>query len=152
MVLGTTSNTYTVPGITSAASLAAQSGPVLFVTSDASGNLATAASVFDPGPIFDELAGLADQIAGLDERADEIEAGVAIAMALEDPDLAGTESFGIKLNYGNFEGADALGLTVAGVLARNVLGARNRLTLSGGVGWGLEESTIGGRVGAQLTW
>lgn len=159
MVLGTTGNTYTAPGITSAASLAAQSGPVQVVTSDASGNLGTAEFVFDSAPIFDELdalagelAGVADQIAGLDERADEIEMGVAIAMALEDPDLAGAESFGIKLNYGNFEGADALGLTAAGVLARDVLGGRNRVTLSGGIGWGLEKSTVGGRVGAQLTW
>ncbi len=40
-VLGTAANTYTTPGITSAASLAAQTGPTQIVTSDAAGNLAT---------------------------------------------------------------------------------------------------------------
>ena len=40
-VYGTASNTYTMPGITSAASRAAQSGPTQVVTSDAAGNLAT---------------------------------------------------------------------------------------------------------------
>ena len=41
MAFGTATNTYTAGGITSAASLAAQTGPTQFVTSDANGNLAT---------------------------------------------------------------------------------------------------------------
>jgi hypothetical protein len=41
VVLGTGAYTYTLPGITSAASSAAQTGPVQLVTSDANGNLAT---------------------------------------------------------------------------------------------------------------
>ena len=40
-VFGTAANTYTMPGITSAASRAAQTGPTQIVTSDAGGNLAT---------------------------------------------------------------------------------------------------------------
>jgi hypothetical protein len=46
MAFGTASNTYRMPGITSAESLAAQSGPTSFVTTDASGNLA--ATSFGP--------------------------------------------------------------------------------------------------------
>ena len=41
MMLGTTTNTYTASGITSAASRAAQSGERQFVTTDSSGNLAS---------------------------------------------------------------------------------------------------------------
>ena len=41
MAFGTAANSYTMPGITSLASRAAQSGPVEIVTSDANGNLAT---------------------------------------------------------------------------------------------------------------
>lgn len=41
VAIGTASNTYTLPGISSAASRAAQSGPTKLVTSDAAGNLAT---------------------------------------------------------------------------------------------------------------
>ena len=42
MMFGTAASLYAAPGITSAASRAAQSGPTQFVTSDAAGNLATA--------------------------------------------------------------------------------------------------------------
>lgn len=41
MVLGTTGATYTLPGVGSAASRAAQSGPTQFVTADGDGNLST---------------------------------------------------------------------------------------------------------------
>jgi len=41
IAIGTASNTYTLPGISSAASRAAQSGPTKLVTTDAAGNLAT---------------------------------------------------------------------------------------------------------------
>ena len=41
VVIGTASDTYTAPGITSAASRAAQSGPLQVVTTDANGNLAS---------------------------------------------------------------------------------------------------------------
>jgi trimeric autotransporter adhesin len=40
VVVGTATNTYTTPGITSNASIAAQSGPLSIVTTDANGNLA----------------------------------------------------------------------------------------------------------------
>ena len=39
-MIGTSSNTYTTPGITTNASIAAQSGPLSVVTTDANGNLA----------------------------------------------------------------------------------------------------------------
>src|SRR5262249_52927413 len=41
IVVGTTANIYTTPGLTSAASIAAQSGPLSLVITDASGNLAS---------------------------------------------------------------------------------------------------------------
>jgi hypothetical protein len=41
MAMGTTASTYTMPGIGSSASRAAQSGPTEFVTADANGNLST---------------------------------------------------------------------------------------------------------------
>ena len=47
MVFGGTANTYTLPGITSAASRSSQSGAVQLVTTDASGNLATDGGVFE---------------------------------------------------------------------------------------------------------
>ena len=70
MMFGTATSTYTAPGITSAASRAAQSGPVEVVTSDAQGNLAT-----DGGAIM-------SQINQAFRRIDENTQGIAIALAM----------------------------------------------------------------------
>jgi autotransporter adhesin len=66
MVLGTANATYTAPGIASAASLAAQSGSTYYVTSDASGNLAT--SSIGPGTITN----LVGRVDGLSNRVDAL--------------------------------------------------------------------------------
>jgi hypothetical protein len=136
-VLGTNDHTYTAPGITSGLSRARQSGPLEVVTSDAGGHLAT-----DGGEIF--------------ARLDEAESGIALAMSMEDPDLIGNERFGARVNYGNFEGANALSWTFAGVLGRDVIRAGDRIAIGGGFGVGFEEGrgddVWGGRVGAQWTW
>jgi hypothetical protein len=89
---------------------------------------------------------------GVRDKIDENAEGVAIAMAVVNPDLTGSERFGMSFNYGNFEGSSALGFAVTGVLSRNVFGGGERLALSGGVGFGLDHDTAGGRVGAQITW
>lgn len=73
--------------------------------------------------------------------------GSAISMALADPDLSGSEHFGIKANWGTYLGSNAFGLTFAGVLAEH---AGNRLTLSGGVAY--TGRNIGGRAGVQFSW
>ena len=136
-VLGTGDHTYTARGITSGLSRSRQTGPLEVVTSDAGGHLAT-----DGGEIF--------------KRLDEAESGIALAMSMEDPDLIGNERFGMRANYGNFEGASALSWTFAGVLGRDVLKPGDRTSLGGGFGVGFEEGqgddVWGGRVGAQWTW
>src|SRR5262249_51153003 len=53
MAFGTASNTYVAPGITSAGSKAAQSGPLEIVTSDAGGHLATHTAAGVGAGIFD---------------------------------------------------------------------------------------------------
>ena len=77
VAIGTASSTYTMPGIDSAASRAAQQGPVRIVTSDASGNLAT--SNFD-------INGLSDDVSSLKRRTSNLEKesrrGIAAAMAM----------------------------------------------------------------------
>lgn len=128
------------------------------MTSDANGNLAT-----DNGSTFARL----NRSEG---RLDEQEAGIALAIATEGPDLTGNESFGISLSYGNFEGSSAIGGGVTGVVSRNFLRQGTRLALTGGLGVGFvdgdngfnggtsrggddgEDAVVGGRVGAQLTW
>ena len=137
VMLGNSTQTYTTPGITSQLSRNRQQGPLEVVTSDAAGNLAT-----DGGSIF--------------ERLDEAESGIALAISLENPDLVAGEKFGVAMNVGFYEGAEALGFAAQGVAGYNVFSEGDRVTFSGAVGVGFEngrgDSTVGGRVGGQITW
>ena len=93
MMFGTKTNTYTTPGITSNASKAAQKGPLQLVTTDAAGHLAS-----DGGAVFEAIA--------------KVQAGVAIALAIEAPSLTERENFGIRVGWGNFDGeANAFGFS-----------------------------------------
>jgi hypothetical protein len=149
MMFGTSGNTYTMAGITSDASTNAQTvGDIELVTTDQAGNLASISAedildTLDFDGVFDEIH----------RDIKDVEEGVAVAMATEDPDLVADESFGIKASYGNFKGSDALGVAMSGVLARDMFeDGRGRLTLSGGLGIGLQEDNVGGRVSTQITW
>jgi hypothetical protein len=73
--------------------------------------------------------------------------GSAIAMALDSPYLTESEHFGIKFNWGTYLGANAFGVTFAGVLAQH---KGNRLTFTGGVAF--TGSNIGGHAGVQFSW
>ena len=141
---GTAGNTYTMAGVTSAASRAAQSGPLEVVTTDSAGNLAS-----DQGFIFNTLDHLDDRI---DKQGRKLSEGVAMAMAVQDPDLMGNEIFGLKLNWGTYQQSNAVGMSAAGVLAHNLLAEGDRLSISGGIGYGVQEKQLGGRVGLQFSW
>ncbi len=145
-VFGTTNNTYTMPGIASFASRSFQSGRLEVATSDAAGNLAT-----DGGAIFRGLA--------------RVQAGVAVAMAMETPKLSARQNFGVRLGWGGaafdvFDNtANAMGASVIGVLGRGLLRRGDRLAFDGGVGWGQSEfmdyeayGVLGGRAGLQFAW
>jgi autotransporter adhesin len=131
------SSGYSAPGITSSAARSRQSGPLEVVTSDKNGNLAT-----DGGQIF--------------KRLDEGQSGVALAIAMANPDLTGNERFGMAANWGRFEDANALSVTAMGVLAHNLVTEGDRVALAGGFGAGFDEgrgdTVYGGRVGMQWTW
>ena len=129
-VLGTASNTYTLSGLASAASKAAQSGATYFVTSDALGNLATSDV----------------SVETLIRRTDKALTGVAMAFAMAGvPTLLPTEIFAMSANWGTFEGENGLALNATLRLAANV-------QLNGGVAYGLNEDLAGGRAGVRVGW
>ena len=141
-VMGTANHTYTAPGITSDLSRARQSGPLEVVTTDADGNLAS-----DQGATFEQIA--------------ENQAGIAIAVAMANPDLVGTESFGIAANWGHFDGVNAFAFSAMGVLDRDLFGSGERLAISAGIGFTTDEqalfgqtpgNVVAGRAGLQITW
>jgi len=93
------------------------------------------------GTYFSETA-LAAQVRELEHQS-------AISIALEDPDLVAGERFGIRVNWGTTETADAIGLTGAILLGESITGG-TRMIGTGGLG--LSEDFVGARFGFQLNW
>jgi hypothetical protein len=133
MMFGTVDNTYTAPGIVSAASRAAQTGPVDVVTADADGNLA--------GRSIGDL-GLATQSA-LDDNTE----GVATAVALTGvPNFVPAHRNGImSVNYGTFGNEHAIAVGGAARLVGDVFA-------NGGVGVGAGRGNVAGRAGIGVAW
>ena len=140
-VFGTANETYAMRGITSNESRNRQSGLLEVTTTDALGNLAS-----DGGATFTAIAAS--------------QAGIAISLALEAPDLATGENFGIRMGWGNFDGkAQALGISAIAVLERDLFVNGDRLTINGGIGYGRSDfmnyeqhDVIAGRIGLQWSW
>lgn len=133
IVLGTAAETYTMPGLTSAASAAAQVGPLQVVTTDAAGNLAS-----DGGAIFAGLAGLRRDV---DTNRD----GVAMAMALQAPYVPPDQSFALNSSFGFFDGASAFSLSGGWRVDQNV-------QFDAGLAYGFDSNEVGGRVGVTFAW
>jgi hypothetical protein len=74
-------------------------------------------------------------------------AGSAAATALQDPDLIGTERFGVKVNWGSYLDANAVGASFAGVIGQN---RGLRTTVSGGIA--TTGSDASGHAGVQFSW
>jgi YadA-like membrane anchor domain/Head domain of trimeric autotransporter adhesin len=152
-VFGTASNTYTMGGITSAASRAAQSGPVQVVTSDASGNLATStlaglglASVGDINGINSQLAGINSRLDNLTSMSNKATTGVAMAFAMAGvPTLMPDERFAITMNWGNFQSANGVALNAAVRVDQHV-------QFNAGVGYGANQNIVGARAGLRFGW
>jgi len=159
--LGQDDHTYTLPGITSDASKAAQedsgSGEIEIVTTDQQGDLATI-SMSDIGASQQQVDQNTADIADNRDDIDTNTQGVAIAIAMEGPDLAGNETFAVAANWGTFEGVNAFAASATGVLSQDVFadGSGVRLSASGGIGYspsqdGADDS-VAARAGVQLSW
>jgi hypothetical protein len=142
VVVGTASNTYTMPGITSAASRAAQVGPLQVVTSDANGNLAT-----DGGALFNNINNLNQQIAHIDQDLRRLDGGVAMAMALGGVYLPEHQTVAVHANLGFYNGAQAFGIQGVGRINQT-------FTVNGGVAFDVSGrgNGVGGRIGMSAGW
>ena len=148
VAIGTASNTYRLAGVSSAASLAAQSGPVSFVTTDAAGNLAT--SSLNPANITSlqsQVTSLQSQV--MDNRL-EARSGTAVALAAGSmPSLQPGRKFALSAGYGNFEGANAFAIGATALLYD---GKNYAIFANAGGGIGLERSVAGGRGAVSIQW
>ena len=141
MVFGTASNTYTMPGVTSDASRAAQSGPLDVVTTDAAGNLAS----LPLSDFFSGVTAIEGQLARMDRKFDRQSDGIAIAMALGAVALPADKTFALTGSVGYFDDTAAFGIGAVGQIADNWY-------LNGGIGVGTERGTVAGRAGLTYAW
>ncbi|MDQ0302763.1 autotransporter adhesin [Ancylobacter polymorphus] len=134
MALGTAGSTYTMAGLTSSASRSAQSGAVQIVTTDAVGNLASAstAELFDLRPVWAEI--------------DRVSEGVAMAMAMDTPTLPNGKNMAVSAQWGTFGGQNALALSSIARIADD------SFFVTGAIGVGFNEGTVGGKAGLLFAW
>jgi len=150
---GTASNIYTMAGITSAASKAAQGAPTHLVTSNTSGDVAAYTFAELSLASAGDVSGLQSQIDRLERRDNKLTEGIATVAALAQPMLLPGQHFAMRAGWGGYEDANAIGVSAAGVIASNLLNqGRGTLTLDGGVGFGTSEGEVAGRAGMSFGW
>jgi hypothetical protein len=153
VAVGSAASTYTLAGVTSSQSKQRQSGPVEIVTSDGGGNLASASSSELGLASQTQVSRLQTQVASLGQRDNELAEGIASSTALAQPIFLAGQTFAMNVNWGNYESANAVGVTAAGVVAQNLMGpGRGALVLNGGVGFGTNEGAVTSRVGVGFGW
>lgn len=96
------------------------------------------------GNVGDTLSQHGSQLNALNGRVDEAFEGVAMALAMESPQVDPGKRFGISLNYGNFEGEGAFAAAAKLRFDENFAG-------TAGVGYG-QSGTVGFRAGVQAQW
>lgn len=85
-------------------------------------------------------------IARQEKRIDENSEGVAMALAMAGgASLPNSKTFALSGGWGTFEGSNALGFGAIGRVS-------DKVYLTGGVGMGLNNSTVGGRAGFLFAW
>jgi trimeric autotransporter adhesin len=150
MAFGTASNTYKMPGLTSAASLAAQSGPTFIVTTDANGNLAaTSLSVPDISSLNANVSALQQNVALLQENLqhglNQAYEGTAVAIAMSGSALPDNKRFAITTNWGNFRGTNAMSFIAQARISDNIVA-------NAGFAGGFQYGEIGSRAGLTFAW
>ena len=147
VAIGTAGQTYTMAGLTSAQSLAAQSGSTNFVTTDANGNLAS--SNYGPSSIAaldGRVTNLEVGMARLQRQVREAFAGTAIALSLTGAVLPEGKTYAVSGGFGTYHGSTAVGFT-------GIVRLSDNLFASGGVGFGTSgRSNVGGRGSLMYAW
>ena len=120
-------------------------GPLSVVTTDLFGNLSSDGGLLASSSLVNRQ-------------------GVALGIAMQNPDLTGSENGGVAMHWGEFEGAEAFSLSGSMVLARNIFGEGKpgRIAISGSLGIAgavkdnvfriRQKESVATRIGGQITW
>jgi hypothetical protein len=74
--------------------------------------------------------------------------GTAIALAISQPVFLPGQTFAMRGGWGGYEGQNAFGVSVAGVIAHNTFGYGSTVSLDGGIGAG--NSSVAGKAGVTV--
>jgi autotransporter adhesin len=154
VAIGTSRQTYTLAGLPSAESAAAQSGATNFVTTDSSGNLAAA----NYGPasldaLSTRIGNLEGSVTGLQIATERLQRdmrtsfqGTAIALSLAGAVLPEGKNYAVSANFGAFHGESAFG-------ASGIARISNNLFASAGIGMATSgRNNVGARGGVTMAW
>ena len=75
---------------------------------------------------------------------------IAIASSLANPDRTGNQTWAMAVNWGNYDGYNALSASAIADIAYDFWGSGNTLALGGSIGGSLERNQVAGRVSLQI--
>jgi hypothetical protein len=151
VALGNSASTYTLSGVGSAASNAAQSGTLKLLTTDAAGNLGTSAlDIATLGGLPNRVNLLEQQTAALDARTVVLErhavqanGGIATAMAMGGTMIVPDSDVSVSFNLATYRGEQ-------GFSGAAVVRLAPRVYVSGGIAGSTVKGSTGGRVGVAF--
>jgi hypothetical protein len=119
----------------------------------------TATDVANKGYVDAQLSGIGGEISSiksdinsLHQRDSELADGIAISMAVAAPNFLPGQTFAVRVGWGNFDGSHAVGLSAAGLVAKNTFGQGSSVIVDGGIGAGTGSGVAAGRAGMTLGW
>lgn len=98
---------------------------------------------------------IANNAAAIQQNSEDIEEnaeGIAIAMALDNPDLVSGQSFAMRFGFGTFKGETGFGLTASGLVDNNAFGTGTQVIVNAGVGFGASQGNVSAKGGIQFGW
>lgn len=102
--------------------------------------------------IQQDITSINRDISGLRNRDSELADGIAIALAMEQPQLLAGQTFAMRGGWGNFDGFHAFSLSAAGLVSRNAFGSGSSVIVDGGVGTSSANNMTAGRAGLTIGW
>jgi hypothetical protein len=100
--------------------------------------------------------GIADPLVGtdaankqyVDRGLNKAYQGTAIALALSQPIFAPGQNWAIRAGWGGYEGENAGGVSVAGIVGRDWFGGGSTVAIDGGIGF--SDSVVAGKAGVTV--
>ncbi|MFA6157041.1 YadA-like family protein [Mesorhizobium sp.] len=144
--LDTRVTTNTADIATNTTDIATNTSNIAINTADIATNTANIATNTSNIALLDGRVGsLESGLNSANGRIDKAFEGTAMALAMAGSGLPGDKNYAVSLNWGTFEGENAFAGSAQARINENVI-------LSGGIGVGASNHTVGGRAGLTVAW